>query len=105
MTPILAYIARRIVLGGLTIWAISLLAFFISQLPPGDEVERHMGKIMTGGFSATEIDTKQAEVLRKYLGLDRPMLVRYGMWIWNLAKGDLGCRSRCGAEASPSSAP
>ena len=86
----LAYIARRIVLGILTIGAISLLAFFISQLPPGDAVERHMDKIMTGGFSATEIDIEQAEVLRKYLGLDRPMLVRYGMWIWNLAKGDLG---------------
>ena len=86
----LAYIARRIVLGILTIWAISFLAFFISQLPPGDAVERHMDKIMTGGFSATEIDTEQADVLRRYLGLDRPMLVRYGMWIWNLAKGDLG---------------
>ena len=30
----LAYIGRRIVLGILTIWAISFLAFFISQLPP-----------------------------------------------------------------------
>ena len=49
-----------------------------------------MDKIMTGGFSATEIDLEQAEVLRKYLGLDRPMLVRYALWIGNLAKGDLG---------------
>ncbi len=86
----LAYIARRIVLGILTIWAISFLAFFISQLPPGDAVERHMDKIMKGGFESSEIDTKQAEVLRRYLGLDRPMLVRYALWIGNLAKGDLG---------------
>jgi len=29
-------------------------------------------------------------VLRRYLGLDRPMIVRYGLWIFNLMKGDLG---------------
>ena len=35
-------------------------------------------------------DLEQAEVLRKYMGLDRPMVVRYGMWIANLMQGDLG---------------
>jgi peptide/nickel transport system permease protein len=86
----LGYIVRRIALGLFTIWAISVLAFWIGQLPPGDAVDRHIDKIMLAGFSASEIDRDQAEVLRRYLGLDRPMIVRYGLWMFNLMQGDLG---------------
>ena len=32
----LAYIARRLILAILTIWAITVLSFVIIQLPPGD---------------------------------------------------------------------
>ena len=35
-------------------------------------------------------DLRIAQELRSYLGLDEPMYVRYGMWIWNIAHGDLG---------------
>ena len=28
--------------------------------------------------------------LRRYLGLDRPVYVRYGLWVWGLMRGDLG---------------
>ena len=84
----LGYIARRIAIGILTVWIISVLAFFIGQLPPGDAVDRHMDSLIMGGLG--RYDLEQAEVLRKYMGLDRPMVVRYGMWIANLMQGDLG---------------
>ena len=84
----LGYIARRIAIGILTVWIISVLAFFVGQLPPGDAVDRHMDSLIMGGLG--RYDLEQAEVLRKYMGLDRPMVVRYGMWIANLMQGDLG---------------
>ena len=84
----LGYIARCIAIGILTVWIISVLAFFVGQLPPGDAVDRHMDSLIMGGLG--RYDLEQAEVLRKYMGLDRPMVVRYGMWIANLMQGDLG---------------
>ena len=36
----LSYIVRRLLLAVLTSWAISVLAFVIIQLPPGDYVDR-----------------------------------------------------------------
>lgn len=39
------------------------------------------------GFSATEEDV-QAQVAK--LGLDRPLLVQYGDWLWSALQGDLG---------------
>ena len=83
----LGYIARRIAIVILTVWIISVLAFFVGQLPPGDAVDRHMDSLIMGGLG--RYDLEQAEVLRKYMGLDRPMVVRYGMWIANLMQGDL----------------
>ena len=64
------------------------MAFFVGQLPPGDAVDRHKDSLIMGGLG--RYDLEQAEVLRKYMGLDRPMVVRYGMWIANLMQGDLG---------------
>ena len=36
----LAYIVRRVFLSMFTIWVISVLAFVIIELPPGDQVDR-----------------------------------------------------------------
>ena len=36
----LAYMVRRVLLSIFTIWVISVLAFVIIELPPGDQVDR-----------------------------------------------------------------
>ena len=82
-----AYIARRLLLSALTIWIVSLLAFVIIQLPEGDSVDKHLDKMMQEG---DEFSLQTAERLRKHLGLDKPMHIRYGKWMWNMAHGDLG---------------
>jgi peptide/nickel transport system permease protein len=71
----------------LTIWIVSLLAFVIIQLPEGDSVDKHLDKMMQEG---DEFSLQTAERLRKHLGLDKPMHIRYGKWMWNMAHGDLG---------------
>ncbi len=42
----LAYIAGRLILAAFTVWAISLLAWFIIQLPQGDLVDEYFEALM-----------------------------------------------------------
>ena len=41
----LAFIARRAVLAVVTMWAISIFAFIIIQLPPGDFVDAYIANL------------------------------------------------------------
>jgi peptide/nickel transport system permease protein len=93
----LAYVARRLVLAAITVWAISVLSWVIIQLPEGDLVDQYFEALMLGSQSL-ELDSTQAETMRKYLGLDQPLMYRYMKWVWGLLQGDLG-RSFAGTYA------
>ena len=84
----IAYIARRTLMGMFTIWVITVLSFIIIELPEGDAVDRLYGITLVYISEAEAMAV--ADELRLYLGLDRPKYVRYSMWIWNLLHGDLG---------------
>ena len=81
------YIIKRVILSFLTIIAISMMSFFIIEIPPGDQVDRYKEIAQS---RAQEPDPDDLEYLRKYLGLDQPQYIRYLKWIFNLAQGDLG---------------
>jgi peptide/nickel transport system permease protein len=84
---VLRFVARRIAIGMLTIWAISVLSFAIIQLPEGDFVTTYIARLSAdGGTSATE----QAEALRESYGLDDPFYVQYFKWISQVVRGDFG---------------
>ena len=82
-----AYLTRRILLGLLTIWVISVLSFVIIQLPPGDSVDYYIKfyTLTTGGMSP-----EREESLRAYYKLDEPIHVRYVNWFGRLLQGDPG---------------
>lgn len=85
--PVARFICRRLAIGLLTIWAISVLSFTIIQLPPGDFVSSYVAQLsQTGGIGTAEDIAR----LRADLGLDRPAYVRYAHWAWNVLHGDLG---------------
>lgn len=73
--------AQRI--GGmlLTLAAMSFLIFLLVELMPGDAAQRVLGQSATPESIAS---------LREAMGLDDPLLVRYGRWAWGLLRGDLG---------------
>lgn len=75
------FLARRLLLGLLTLWAITILIFAGTEILPGDVASAVLGQ------SATE-ELKAA--LRVQMGLDRPMLVRYFDWLGGVLSGDLG---------------
>ena len=83
----LAYIFRRILLAAFTMWIISMLAFFIVQLPEGDAADRYIDRLLNAGDQTSE---EQAIYLRAYFGLDKPMHLRYVNWMWKMFHGDLG---------------
>lgn len=83
----LAYLIRRVFYGLIAIWAVSVLAFVIIQLPPGDYVTTYIATLSEqgGGLGAGE-----AANLREYYGLDQPMHVQYLKWIGQVLRGNLG---------------
>lgn len=75
------YLIKKIVTLIITLLIISLLSFLAFQVIPGDAA---LSKLGTG---ATE--QKRAE-LRREMGLDRPVLERYGSWLKDFVRGDMG---------------
>ena len=81
------YLARRIGLGLLTIWAVSVLSFVIIQLPPGDFVSAYIAKLEVQG---TAVSQAEANALRAQYGLEQPMVVQYAKWIFQVVQGNFG---------------
>ncbi len=81
MSRVAGIIASRLLLGVLTLFAISLLVFFSVELLPGDVAQAILGQ------SATP---EAVAALRHQLGLDLPAYVRYLDWLWHILHGDFG---------------
>jgi len=78
---VIPYLLRRLVEALPTLFLVSVVVFFLTRILPGDPVRLLLGE---------EPDPKVAEEVRRSLGLDRPLLVQYASWLWNLFQGDLG---------------
>ena len=65
-----------------TLVGITLMAFFLIRLVPGDPIETMAGE--------RGIDPARHELLRHEYGFDRPLLVQYGVYVGRLLHGDLG---------------
>ena len=82
------YVVRRLILSFFTVWIISIAAFIIIELPPGDTIDRMYDRATR---THTEMVAKEMLVeLRLRLGLDQPKYVLYSKWVWALLQGDLG---------------
>jgi peptide/nickel transport system permease protein len=78
---ILRLIAQRLTLAVGTLLVVSALVFLFTSVLPGDIAERVLGR---------ESTAQQREIFRKQLHLDNPVWKRYGIWISDVAHGDLG---------------
>ena len=83
----LSYIVRRLLLAVPTIIAISVIAFIVIELPPGDYASTY---VMRQQWAGREVTPEMEEVLRHRWGLDRPAYVRYFFWVKNFVTGDFG---------------
>jgi peptide/nickel transport system permease protein len=83
----LAYIGRRALLAVFTVWAISMLAFVIIQLPPGDYVSSYIAQMASMG---SVVSDEEAQTLRIQYGLGQPIYVQYWKWMKQIAEGNFG---------------
>ncbi len=79
------YVSRRI-LSIVPVWlGLSLLAFSLSNLAPGDPAE-----VMLRQQTGEPPGAAEVALLRQEMGLDQPFPVRYGRWLADALRGDLG---------------
>jgi peptide/nickel transport system permease protein len=88
---VLRYIARRLAYL-IPVWlGISILAFALALVAPGDPVRQILQQ---GGIDAPS--SEQITALRRELGLDEPAPLRYVRWLGDALRGDLGVSYRTG---------
>lgn len=74
----LFYLLRRLLLMIPTLFFISLLIFFIIELPPGDFLTNQIAQLKAQGETAS---IAKLEFLRKEFALDEPFWKRYLIWV------------------------
>ncbi len=75
------YFVKKLCTLIITLFIVSLLAFLAFQVISGDPATSRLG---------THATPEQVEALRKEMGLDRPVFVRYGEWLVHFLQGDMG---------------
>jgi len=70
-----------------TLLVATVLVFTLFWIVPGDPALT----ILAGGEGDSgSVSQEQLQQLRQALGLDRPIYVQYGSWLWHVLRGDLG---------------
>lgn len=82
---------RRLGGGLLVLWLVSVIAFLLVLLLPGDAAESIAGE------NATPADVA---VIQQRLGLDQPFYVQYGDWLSGVLRGDFGTSLRSGGSVT-----
>jgi peptide/nickel transport system permease protein len=82
-----AYIVKRLLTAIPTLLLISLLVFFIIELPPGDYFENYLAELQAMGET---VDPAKIAYLKEQYGFDQPLIVRYFSWVLGMLHGDFG---------------
>jgi microcin C transport system permease protein len=94
-----SYFVRRLLLVIPTFIGITMVVFLIMHFVPGGPVERQimrlrMAAMTEGGAGAGRVDVElpqeAIDQIRAYYGFDKPVHVRYGQWLSNVIRLDLG---------------
>lgn len=78
----LTYVIRRLGIALAVLWGVATIVFLLLHVLPGDPAET-----ILAGSGASQAEINQT---RQQLGLDDPLPVQYGRYLWNTLRGDLG---------------
>ncbi|MGD9712855.1 MAG: ABC transporter permease [Thermomicrobiales bacterium] len=79
------YILRRLAISIPVLLGVTIIAFLLVNLAPGDPVSA-----MIDPFTRAELGDAWVERRQEQLGLNDPVLVRYGLWLREIVQGNLG---------------
>jgi peptide/nickel transport system permease protein len=79
------YLLKRILLIIPTLVGVASVVFLIMRIIPGN-----VALLIMGGDQAGQIDRVQLAALQHRLGLDQPLIVQFGRWLWGVLHFDLG---------------
>lgn len=86
------FVLRRLVLMLVTLFFVSLLVFFLSQVLPGN-----VGRAILGPYASNA----QVAALDRHLGYDRPIPVQYVQWLARFVQGRWGHSYVLGTQVAP----
>ena len=86
------YILKRLGLALVTLWLLSVLVFFATQVLPGDPGRAILGNLASPSAVAA---------LDHQLGVDRPLIEQYWTWITGLLHGNMGESTQFRAPVEP----
>src|SRR5215469_573543 len=81
--PLLFFVARRLGALVLLCLAVSIMAFVLTSVVPGDPAVANLG-------DRASSDPVAVRLYREHFGLDKPLPVQYLIYVGNLVRGDLG---------------
>jgi peptide/nickel transport system permease protein len=79
------YLAKRLLLILPTLLGVAAVVFVIMRVIPGD-----VTLLILGGDQTGRIDPQQLAAMRHQLGLDQPIAVQFGAWLWGVLRFDFG---------------
>lgn len=81
------YLIRRLIYAVFAIWAVSIVSFFIINLPPGDFVTSYIATLESQGSLVSQ---EEAQNLREFYGINQPVYAQYLKWMGQIVSGNLG---------------
>jgi peptide/nickel transport system permease protein len=81
------FIARRLAYAVLTLFIVSVIAFFIIELAPGSALTAEISRLRAQG---NVVSDEQVRALEDAYGVNDPWIVKYGKWAGGLIQGDFG---------------
>jgi peptide/nickel transport system permease protein len=79
------YLAKRLLLIVPTLFGVAAVVFLIMRVIPGD-----VTLLILGGDQTGRIDPQQLAAMRHQLGLDQPIWMQFGTWLWGVLRLDFG---------------
>lgn len=88
----LKYILKRLLAMVPTLFGITLLSFLVINLAPGSPVQQKIQQMRFGGTGGGNYGVSQEviDALNKQYGFDKPIHVRYVIWLKNIVRLDFG---------------
>ena len=83
------YVIRRALINIPVIWLVCTMVFFAANVLPGDFVAQRIA-LQNPISDNPQLQEQQLNAIRKQLGLDKPILERYVLYLRDLLRGDLG---------------